>query len=51
MIWRDPKLQGNDYFSDKLVGTLPKAAVLVSIVSPRYVKSERPSASYKDPDG
>jgi len=39
-IWRDPKLQGNDYFSDKLVGTLPKAAVLVSIVSPRYVKSE-----------
>lgn len=39
-IWRDQKLQGNDYFSDKLVGTLPKAAVLVSIVSPRYVKSE-----------
>jgi hypothetical protein len=39
-IWRDPKLQGNDIFSDKLVDTLPKAAVLVSIVSPRYVKSE-----------
>jgi len=39
-IWRDPKLQGNDYFSDTLVEALPKTAVLVSILSPRYVKSE-----------
>src|SRR2546430_17662985 len=39
-IWRDPKLQGNDYFSDKLVGALPDTALLVSILSPRYVKSE-----------
>ncbi len=39
-IWRDPKLQGNDYFGDTLVDALPKTAVLVSIISPRYVKSE-----------
>lgn len=39
-IWRDPKLQGNDYFSDTLVEALPKTAVLVSVVSPRYLKSE-----------
>ncbi len=39
-IWRDPKLQGNDYFSDTLVDMLPRTAALVSIISPRYVKSE-----------
>lgn len=39
-IWRDPKLGGNDYFGDELVGALPKTAVLVSIISPRYLKSE-----------
>lgn len=39
-IWRDLRLQGNDYFCDTLVGALPKSSVLVSILSPRYVKSE-----------
>ena len=39
-VWRDPKLQGNDFFADTLVDAVPKAAVLVSIVSPRYLKSE-----------
>lgn len=39
-IWRDLKLQGNDYFGDTLVNTLPKTAVMVSVLSPRYVKSE-----------
>jgi TIR domain-containing protein len=39
-IWRDPKLQGNDVFADKLVDRLPRVAVLISILSPRYVKSE-----------
>ncbi len=39
-IWRDPKLQGNDVFADKLVDRLPQVAVLVSVLSPRYVKSE-----------
>lgn len=39
-IWRDPKLQGNDVFADKLVDRLPRVAVLLSVLSPRYVKSE-----------
>ncbi|HEX8292712.1 MAG TPA: TIR domain-containing protein, partial [Pyrinomonadaceae bacterium] len=39
-IWRDRKLQGNDVFADTLVTRLSKAALLVTIVSPRYVRSE-----------
>ena len=39
-IWRDPKLQGNDVFADRLLERLPQVAVLVSVLSPRYVKSE-----------
>ena len=34
------KLQGNDIFADRLVDRLPRVAVLVSVLSPRYVKSE-----------
>ncbi len=39
-VWRDPKLQGNDIFSDEIDGRLAKAAVLVSVLSPRYLKSK-----------
>lgn len=39
-IWWDPKLQGNDYFSDTLEQRLQRVKALVAIVSPRYVKSE-----------
>ncbi len=39
-IWRDPKLQGNDYFDETIVDQLDKVAILLSVVSPRYVKSE-----------
>ncbi len=39
-IWRDPKLQGNDFFAETLVARLARVAVLVSVVSPRYIKSE-----------
>ena len=39
-IWRDPKLQGNDIFADRLVERLPRVAILASIVSPRYLKSD-----------
>jgi hypothetical protein len=39
-IWRDPKLQGNDVYADRLVQSLPGVAILVSVVSPRYIKSE-----------
>jgi TIR domain len=39
-IWRDPKLQGNDLFENALVEKLKHVAVLVTVVSPRYLKSE-----------
>jgi hypothetical protein len=39
-IWRDPKLSGNDVFGDALVQRLRSVAALVSIVSPRYIRSE-----------
>lgn len=40
VIWRDAKLQGNDYLSDTLLKQFPQIAVLVSILSPRYIESE-----------
>ena len=39
-IWRDPKLQGNDAFGETLMERLRRVASLISVVSPRYVKSE-----------
>ncbi len=39
-IFRDPKLQGNDVFADRLVERLPAVATLVSVLSPRYVRSD-----------
>ncbi len=39
-IWRDEKLTGNDYFGDAIVKQLPNVALLLSVFSPRYVKSE-----------
>src|ERR1044071_3448439 len=41
LIWRDPRLQGNDYFADTiLVEQVPKVAALLTVLSPRYVQSE-----------
>lgn len=39
-IWRDEKLDGNDVFADEIVEQFAKTALLVSILSPRYVRSE-----------
>jgi hypothetical protein len=39
-VWRDPKLHGNDVFDDEIISRLGKAAVLISVMSPRYVNSE-----------
>jgi hypothetical protein len=39
-VWRDPKLSGNDIFSDRLVQRLPRVALLVCVLSPRYVRSD-----------
>lgn len=38
-IWRDQKLQGNDIFGETLVEQFSNAAVLVSVMTPRYVNS------------
>ncbi len=40
VIWRDPKLQGNDFFGEEIVDQFPEVALLISILSPRYVRSE-----------
>jgi hypothetical protein len=39
-IWRDPKLQGNDFFADEIIGKLPRVAAIVTVLSPRYVLSD-----------
>lgn len=39
-VWRDPKLQGNDEFSEILMHKISNVALLVSIISPRYLRSE-----------
>jgi hypothetical protein len=39
-ICRSLKLQENDYFDDKIVVQFPKVALLVSVLSPRYLKSQ-----------
>ncbi|MFL2923111.1 MAG: TIR domain-containing protein [Limisphaerales bacterium] len=39
-IWRDQKLQGGDVFDDKIVNAFRDAKVMISIMSPRYMKSE-----------
>ena len=39
-IWRDDKLRGNDTFSDEILKQLAGTAIFVSILTPRYLKSE-----------
>jgi hypothetical protein len=39
-IWRDPRLQGNEYFADSLVEQIPKSGILISVLSPSYMNSE-----------
>lgn len=39
-IWRDDKLEGNDLFDVKILDQFAKTALLISVLSPRYVKSE-----------
>jgi hypothetical protein len=38
-IWRDRKLAGNDIFNDVIVIELSKTAILLSVLSPRYLQS------------
>jgi hypothetical protein len=39
-IWRDNKLGGNDVFADEIVQQFKDVALLISILSPRYIESE-----------
>jgi len=39
-IWRDARLAGCDVYSEEIIAQLKQSAVLVSIVSSRYLKSE-----------
>jgi hypothetical protein len=39
-IWRDSKLNGSDIFADEILQQFPKTALLVSVLTPRYVESE-----------
>lgn len=39
-IWRDQKLQGNDVFDAEIVTQFSSSAVLVSVLSSRYLNSE-----------
>ena len=38
-LWRDDKLRGDDVFDDEIRAQLPRAALLVCILTPRYVRS------------
>lgn len=40
VIWRDEKLEGTDIFGKTIVNQFSKTAVLVSVLSERYLKSE-----------
>jgi hypothetical protein len=39
-IWRDNKLAGNDEFAEEILAQFPDVAMLVSILSPRYLNSD-----------
>ncbi|MEO8122671.1 MAG: toll/interleukin-1 receptor domain-containing protein [Burkholderiales bacterium] len=39
-IWRDAKISGDDIFGAEIVGQLANTALLISILSPRYLRSE-----------
>ncbi len=39
-VWRDDKLQGNDVFAETTVEQLSRVSALISVCSPRYLKSE-----------
>lgn len=39
-IWRDPILQGNHLFDKQMVDEFANVAIVISILTPRYVKSD-----------
>ncbi len=39
-IWRDPKLKGNDIYDEKIVEEFKNARIMISVLTPRYLKSD-----------
>src|SRR2546423_7742765 len=39
-IWRDTRLQGNEYFSGSIGDGISATLLLLSVISPRYVNSD-----------
>lgn len=39
-VWRDPKLAGNDVFANEIIFKFKETAVLVAVITPRYLNSE-----------
>jgi hypothetical protein len=39
-IWRDTELRGNDLFDDEIADRFRDARLFISVVSPRYVRSD-----------
>lgn len=39
-IWRDNMLRGDDFITDAILKQMPRIAVMISVLSPRYIKSE-----------
>ena len=39
-IWRDPELRGNQYFDQTIAHGFENAALFLSVVTPRYVRSD-----------
>jgi hypothetical protein len=39
-IWRDDKLRGNDVFAPEIIDQFAQTAVLVSVLTPRYLNSD-----------
>jgi hypothetical protein len=40
VIWRNPKSHGEDTLDEAQIQRIPKSALLITVLSPRYVKSE-----------
>src|SRR5690606_25892375 len=40
VIWRDDSLQGNHVFDKQIVDQFSNVAIMISIITPRYVKSD-----------
>lgn len=39
-IWRDPKINGDDYFNEKILDELYQSEILISVISPSYINSQ-----------